>query len=260
MWSQNGPSLETLKYCVSTRAGMAGGNSRQMGQGQASHGAFDQFPNEFSGTELYQLRSALDELGLAHGGVNSQYPAGAAQNARIADFALVEVVRHLGERDGDAIGGNDGLQMRADVFVELFEALAQIAVIVKRQGARMGVEREGAQSAAQPRHFHEKLFGVAALGNPQMAQRCQARIDGVHQPEIGQVAGREFGEAAAAGLVAAEGAALAFQNLDEPSQHEHELLAGGNLQAGRHELRVENEMAGAVAPQPAPGEGPRYCR
>jgi hypothetical protein len=89
--------------------------------------------------------------------------------------------------------------MRADVLVELFEALAQVAVIVDRQHARMGVEREGAERAAQARHFHEKLFGMAALGDPQMAQRRQAGIDGVHQPEIGQVAGGEFGQTAAAG-------------------------------------------------------------
>src|ERR1035438_5933438 len=105
--------------------------------------------------------------------------------------------------------------MRSNVIVELFEALAQVAMVVNRQRAGMGIERKGAQRATQARHLQEELFGVPPLRNPEMAQRRQAGIDGVHQPEVSQIAGREFGQSAAARRGAAEGAALALQNLDE---------------------------------------------
>ena len=82
-----------------------------------------------------------------------------------------------------------------------------------------------------------------------MAEGRQTGIDGVHQPEVGQIAGREFRQAGAA-FIAAEGAALALQDLDEPAEHEHEPLAGGDLQARRHEHRVVNKMAGSVAARP----------
>ena len=55
--------------------------------------------------------------------------------------------------------------MRPDVAVELFEALAEIFVIVVGQIAGMGIDVEGAERSRQARQFDIKFFGMAALGN-----------------------------------------------------------------------------------------------
>ncbi len=114
----------------------------------------------------------------------------------------------------------------------------------------MGIEGESAQRAAQPRHFEEHLLRVAALGNPQMPESGQAGVHGVLEPEIGQVARRKL---AAAGV--AERSALGFQNFDQPPDGKHQPFAGADLQAGRNEIRIEDEVACAVALNAGDGQG-----
>ena len=87
--------------------------------------------------------------------------------------------------------------------VEFVEALAEILVIVERQVARVRIQREGAQRSGQPRELQKQFFGMPALGDQQVPQRRQRRIDGVQQPEVGDLARGELGRpvrAAAAGL------------------------------------------------------------
>ena len=56
-------------------------------------------------------------------------------------------------------------------------------VVVRRQRARMRVEREGAERAGEPRELHVQSLGVHALGLQVVAQRGHARVNRVQQPE-----------------------------------------------------------------------------
>src|SRR5208283_2796075 len=101
---------------------------------------------------------------------------------------------------GDAIRRDDDFQVRANVAVYLVETLAEIFVIVKRQIARMGIQREGAQRAAEAGQFQEQFLGMAALGDELVAQRRQRGVYGMQQPEIGNLARGELGVSRASAL------------------------------------------------------------
>ena len=55
------------------------------------------------------------------------------QAALVGDRAGPVVVAHGLERNRDDVGGHQQLQVPANVFVERFEALLEVLVIVQRQ-------------------------------------------------------------------------------------------------------------------------------
>ena len=118
-------------------------------------------------------------------------------------------------------------------------------MIVDRQVAGLGIEREGAERAGEPREFDEEFFGVAALGDQQVTQRGQGGIHGMQQPEAGNFASGEI--AARTAGIAAEGGALLVQDLDHLLQQLEQPGTGADLHHGRHESGVVGEVAGAVA-------------
>ena len=79
------------------------------------------------------------------------------------------------------------------------EALAQPVVVVARDRAGVGVEREGAERPAQPGQLHVELLGVGRAGVAMVAQRPQAGVDGVGQPEARHLVSRVLRHAFAVG-------------------------------------------------------------
>src|SRR5439155_5056366 len=102
---------------------------------------------------LDDLRRSAHQLRVAGTGPDSEYPPGTVQAALVRDFPLVEILAVGSEWNGDAIGGDDGFQVGADVPVQLFETGAQVPMIVEGQIARVGVQRKGAQGAGQARQL-----------------------------------------------------------------------------------------------------------
>ena len=105
--------------------------------------------------------------------------------------------------------------------LEFLEAFAEAEVVVERQGAGVGIESEGAEGAGQPRHLDEQFLGMAVLGDHLVAQRRQRGIDGVQQPEVGDVAGGELASGTAGGA-AADGGGFLVEDLDEALHHGHQ--------------------------------------
>ena len=60
--------------------------------------------------------------------------------------------------------------MAADMVIQLLEAVVEMRVIVRRQGAGMNIQTEGAQSAAEPQHLAEKFLRVPVLRFQKMPQ------------------------------------------------------------------------------------------
>src|SRR5579864_9613219 len=106
-----------------------------------------------------------------------KHPSRAAQHTLVGNGAFPEIVPRALQRNRKAVGGDDGFQMRANVKVQGVETIIQVLMIVKRQSARMRIERKRAQRAAQPRELHIKLLRVATLGETQVAQRSEAGVD-----------------------------------------------------------------------------------
>ena len=182
--------------------------------------------------------------------MDGEDPARRSQATLVGDFALVEVIAGFDQRDGQAVGGNDGFQVGANHVVEGFEALVQLVVLVDGHTAGVRLEGEGAQRAGQPRQLEVQRLRVAAVGVEHVAQGGQSRVDGVQHPEVGDVAGGVLGPGTAAGaLGGAEGGAFLFQDIDQPAQDRHQPFAGADGQAGRDEGLVEDETAHAVAAQ-----------
>ncbi len=86
---------------------------------------------------------------------------------------------------------------------------------------------------------------MSAFGDEQVAKGSQGGIDGVEQPEGGNLTRREVAREAA--RVATEGGTLVVQNLNHLLQQLEQPGAGADLDHGRHESGVVGEVAGAVA-------------
>src|ERR1019366_8586738 len=77
------------------------------------------------GADLDELRGLLHEVGFRDAGADGQHPAGIAHASRVGDCALVVTVAGQSQGDGDAVGGQDGLQMGADVAVQPIETVGE---------------------------------------------------------------------------------------------------------------------------------------
>src|SRR6185369_6596530 len=137
--------LPRFDHVVPTRSGAAdaevlgfhaGGNRRwrdgQVGQCHAGQGALDEFAHEGGRADLDELGGAGHQFRLAHVGVNGKYPSGAAHAPLVGDDAFPVVIAGRFERNAEAVGGNDGLEMQTDVALEFLETFAEAEVIVKR--------------------------------------------------------------------------------------------------------------------------------
>ena len=123
MWSQHGPALLTPKYCVSTRAEIAGGGTGRCVRVQPGQRALYQFAHKLRRTHLCQLRRACDHRRFSGLGVQRKHPSRAAQHALVGDIALPEVILGALQRNRDAVGRDDGFQVRADVQIQRFESI-----------------------------------------------------------------------------------------------------------------------------------------
>src|ERR1039457_2946054 len=90
---------------------------RQMGQRHAGQGTVDEFAHESRGADLDQLRGLRHEFALGDAGADGEHPAGIAHAARVGDRAFVITVAGGGQRDRDAVSGQHGLQVGANVEV-----------------------------------------------------------------------------------------------------------------------------------------------
>ena len=89
-------------------------------------------------------------------------------------------------------------------------------------------------------HDGEQLLGMAAARLEQMAELREVRIDGIEQPEVGDIGDGEFGQALV--LLAAhagEHAAARGEIFDQPAGDGDQIIAGGNVQQRGDEVRVE---------------------
>ena len=129
--------------------------------------------------------------------------------------------------------------------LERVETFLWTVVIVCGQCSRMRVESEGTQGTGEPGKLDVQLLGMEAPHLRDMAQRRQARVDGVQQPEARDFLSRElFGVTA---TTPRHGFALRVENLDQALQQLHQSLARPDLHTRRHILGVVHEVAGAVA-------------
>ena len=192
MWSQHGPVRLMPKYCVSTRVEMACGGTERWVSVQSRQGALHQFAHEWRSADLHQLRHFGHQFGFADVDARGQHPARAAETALVGDLALPKVFARRVQRNRQAVGGDDGFQVGADVRIQQAETFAQVLVVVQRELARVRIQRKGAQGSGEPRQFQKKLLGMAAFGSNQVPQRSEGRIDGVQQPEVGDFARGEL--------------------------------------------------------------------
>ena len=99
-----------------------------MGQIEPGQRALHQLRHKILGTEFHQARRAGDDLHLTDGAADGENPLRTREAARIGDIGLVKVVGALLQRNGDELAGGDGFQMRADVMIQLAEAVGQIGL------------------------------------------------------------------------------------------------------------------------------------
>ena len=142
---------------------------REMIERQARQGALDQFQNEASRAHFGEFGDAGDQVGFADRGLDFENPAGGAEDSLVAQFAVVEEALDLVERDLDGLGGHHDLEVTANVFVEGGEAGTEIPVVVGGERTGMDFEPKSAESAAEARHFAEKLLRMGVPGEKKMA-------------------------------------------------------------------------------------------
>src|SRR5262245_19954338 len=90
---------------------------------------------------------------------------------------------------------------------------------------------------------------MAAASLEQVAEQREGRVDGVEQPETGDVGSREIGQAliflaAQSGDVSGAGG----QNLHQLTGDACEVIAGVKIEQGRNESRISLKGAGLGAP------------
>src|SRR5450756_3179930 len=90
-----------------------------------SSAASDVYKRQGRGADLDELRGLLHEVGFRDAGADGQHPAGIAHASRVGDGALVVTVAGQSQWADDAVGGQDGLQMGADVAVQLIETAGE---------------------------------------------------------------------------------------------------------------------------------------
>ena len=89
-----------------------------MGERKAGQRPAHQLGHELGGAELHQLRCPADDLHFAGGGAHGENPARTPQAALVGDPAFVKKPGRHFERNRQAVGGNDGFEMAADVLIE----------------------------------------------------------------------------------------------------------------------------------------------
>ena len=139
--------------------------------------------------------------------------------------------------------------------LQLAEAFLQVIVIVQRQRAGIGIEREGAQGATQPGELGVQLLRMGPPRLEQVTQRREARVDGVRQPKAGDVPRGVGGDIRLRiAPLADERITLRLEDLDHPSQALHEAGAGTQFQHGGDEIEVVHEVSRAVPTHSREGE------
>src|SRR5207245_4186630 len=131
------------------------------------------------------------------------------------------------------------------VAVQAAEALSTVVVVVQGKRAGMRIERECAERSAEAQHLQVELLGMTALGGIEMLQWRSTRVHRVQKPEIGDLASGKRRLRRAILLGKRQRRAFLLQNLNQPPKHGHEALAGADPDAGRNELRIEDEVAGS---------------
>src|SRR6185436_4509682 len=90
---------------------------------------------------------------------------------------------------------------------------------------------------------------MPAAGLEQVAEKREGRIDGVEQPETGDVGRREIGEALIfLAAQAGDGSGAGGQNLHQLTGDACEVIAGMEIEQGRNESRFGLKGAGLGAP------------
>ncbi len=119
-------------------------------------------------------------------------------------------------------------------------------MVVQRQLARVGIQREGAQGAGQPRHFQKQLFGMAALGSNRCRRGARAELTACSSQKLA-ISRVENSRPAALPAPRADGGALFVEDFDQALHQHHQPRAGADLQHRRHEIGVVGEVAGTIA-------------
>ena len=89
---------------------------------------------------------------------------------------------------------------------------------------------------------------MPAAGLEQVAENREGRVDRIEQPEIGDIGGGEIRQT----LIllpphAGDGAGARGENLHQAARNRNQVVAGGEIQQGRHEAWVQLEGAGFAA-------------
>ncbi|MNG14565.1 hypothetical protein D3C84_983300 [compost metagenome] len=95
--------------------------------------------------------------------------------------------------DDDALVGHDVVEQHPDHLVELDQRRRRIMVVVLGDVVELSVEGERQQAAGKVGEEQVQAFRVQARVGQQVGQLRVGAVDGVEQPEQGDIAGTEFG-------------------------------------------------------------------
>src|SRR5688572_27360277 len=104
----------------------------------------------------------------------------------------------------------------------------------------MRVDRERTQRAGEAGELGVELLRPRAANLQLMAERGDAGVDRVQQPEARDLAARELADRGAVGLARwRERLALRVEDPDEAAEELHQSLARPDLETGRDVFRIE---------------------
>src|SRR5262245_26860255 len=100
---------------------------------QAWERALHQLRNKLRRTEFHYFWRVGDEVPQRARSPYRQNPARPAEAAGISDFRLIEVLGGAFQRDGNAVGPQQRIEVLADVPVERQETGTEVLMVIRRQ-------------------------------------------------------------------------------------------------------------------------------
>ncbi len=150
MWSQQGPLRLTPKYCVSTRAEMAGGGTGRCGQRPVRAGRASPVRARKAGNTPSPVAAPSPSIRPHPYTARTASTQRERPRQRWASDLAFEIIGSVGvQRNGDAIRGDDGFEVRANVAVQRFETFAQVRRD-RRAAARADANRAQRYTARLP--------------------------------------------------------------------------------------------------------------
>src|SRR5271165_2458805 len=96
---------------------------------------------------------------------------------------------------------------------------------------------------------------MPALGEEKMAERSQAGVDGVQEPELSDILSRKAGlKFPPPPAIERHGRTLLLKDVDQPAGQQHQGWAGADLRAGRNKCFVIDVIARTISADAGDGQ------